>query len=184
MDEVMIFISPKTRDHYQEPSGTRLNPEVIAMTLIQTIAAPFRQSRKNKLKRTELVYFLAFERKWMSMAQAHQVISRAESGGLLASEGDMMSPLFNPATVELPLGFRPSSGIFTDEDPVTVLIERIANTTLRAETEITAELNRIIREDFDGFIWPQAAVILLAKRHRVAFDDILPALRENAVKKD
>ena len=154
------------------------------MTLIQTIAAPFRQSRKNKLKRTEIVYFLAFERKWMSIAQANQVISRAESGGLVMSEGDMVSPLFNPGVVDLPLGFRPSSEIFAEEDPVNIIIGRILEKTSRSETEITAELNRIIREEFDGLLWPEAAIILLARRQEVAFDDILPLLREHAIKKD
>ncbi len=156
----------------------------VAMTLIQTIAAPFRQSRKNKLKRTEIIYFLAFERKWMSIAQANLIISRAESGGLLVSEGEWVSPLFNPGVVDLPLGFRPSSDIFAEEDPVNIIIARIMKTTSRSETEITADLNRIIREEFDGVLWPEAAIILLARRHLIAFEDILPLLREQAIKKE
>jgi hypothetical protein len=154
------------------------------MTLIQTIAAPFRQSRKNKLKRTEIVYFLAFERKWMSIEQANQVISRAESGGLITSEGDMVSPLFNPGVIDLPLGFRPSSEIFAEEDPVNIIIGRIMEKTSQSETEITAELNRVIRQEFDGLLWPEAAIILLARRHEVVFSDILPLLQEHAIKKD
>ncbi len=162
----------------------RFGPEYHAMTLIQTIAAPFRQSRKNKLKRTEIVYFLAFERKWMSIAQANQVISRAEASGLVVSEGDMVSPLFNPGVVDLPLGYRPSSEIFAEEDPVDIIIGRIAGNTSRSETDITAELNRIIREEFDGLLWPEAAVVLLAKRNGVAFNDLITRLREHAIKKD
>ncbi len=154
------------------------------MTLIQTIAAPFRQSRKNKLKRTEIVYFLAFERKWMSIEQANQVISRAESGGLVVSEGDMVSPLFNPGKVDLPLGYRPSSEIFAEEDPVDIMIGRVAEHTSCSETEIAATLNRVIREEFDGLLWPEAAIVLLAKRHGVVFDDLITRLREHAIKKD
>jgi hypothetical protein len=111
-------------------------------------------------------------------------IPAIESGGLVTSEGDMVSPLFNPGVVDLPLGFRPSSEIFAEEDPVNIVIGRIMEKTSRSETELTADLNRIIREEFDGLLWPEAAIILLARRHEVAFDDILPLLREHAIKKD
>ncbi len=154
------------------------------MTLLQTIAAPFRQSRKTKLKKTEIVYFLAFERKWMSISQANMVIARGETNGLLEKEGDLFSPLFNPGTVEIPLGFRPSSEIFGEQGPLANLLDRIGAATSQSETQVAAELNHIIKQEFDGIIWPEAAALILAKRHGVAFEDVIPLLKEQAMKKD
>ncbi len=120
----------------------------------------------------------------MSIEQANQVIMRAESGGLVMSEGDMVSPLFNPGVVDLPLGYRPSSEIFADEDPVDIMIGRVAERTSCSPTEIAATLNQVIREEFDGLLWPEAAIVLIAKRHGVACDDLITRLREHAIKKD
>lgn len=148
------------------------------MTLLLTIAAPFRHTRKERLKKNELVYYLALDRKWMSIEQANLLLARAKESGLITDEGDMIRPLFDISTVEIPVGFRPSSGIFDRVDPVELLIDRIASLSEQSVPTVVAEMNRTIQERFDGYLFPEAAVLILAKRYRVPFEDLLSSLEE------
>ncbi|KUG15040.1 hypothetical protein ASZ90_015307 [hydrocarbon metagenome] len=153
------------------------------MSLAITIAAPFRHARKDRLKKNEMVYFLAFERGWMNIEQAHLLLSRAQEEGLIAYDGDMIRPLFDLGTIEIPLGFKPSASVFRSSDPQEELMQRIAGEKEMPLTMVTAAMNAIISQEFDGFIRPEGAVVILAKRLGVNYEDVLPALRENVLKK-
>ena len=50
-------------------------------------------------------------------------------------------------------------------------------------TTIAAEMNTLIRKNFEGQIRPEAAIVILARRYGVPFEDLLPALRETILKK-
>jgi hypothetical protein len=153
------------------------------MSLASTIAAPFRHTRKERLKKNEIVYYLAFERGWMNIEQATMLLSRAEEEGLIAYEGDMIRPLFDVGAVEIPLGFKPSASVFRKSDPQEELMQRIALQRDLPLTTIAAEMNTLIRKNFEGKIRPEAAIVILARRYGVLFEDLLPALRETILKK-
>ena len=146
------------------------------MTLLQTIAAPFRNSRKDRLKKSEMVFFLVFDRKWMSIAEAHDLISLAGEKGLIGLEDGMFRPLFDPADVHLPLGFRPSSTVLVREDPIQDVIDRIATASGRNREEITAEVNRLIDTGYDGKLLMPAAVCIVARRYGVPVEDKISSL--------
>ena len=148
------------------------------MTLKTTIAAPFRHTRKTGMRKNELVYYYALDRKWMSKEQATLLLQRAEEDGLLRQENGVFSPTFDSAGVVLPVGFRPSSAIFERNDPTQELIGRIARARNIDETEIVAEMNRLIRERFDTNLLPPAALAILAKKHNVPFEDLRDTLRQ------
>jgi len=152
------------------------------VTLRLTIAAPFRHTRKTGLRKNELVYYYALDRKWMSTEQVNLLLKRAEEDGLIGIENGLYSPKFDITGLTFPVGFRPTSGIFDLHDPVQDLIGRIARARSVGETEVVAEMNRIIRDSYDTNLLPPAALILLAKDSKVPFDDLLDALKE-AVKK-
>jgi hypothetical protein len=152
------------------------------VTLRLTIAAPFRHTRKNGMRKNELVYYYALDRKWMSTEQANQLLKRAEEEGLLGIENGLYSPRFDIAALTLPVGFRPGSGIFERHDAVEDLIGRIARVRSIEETDVVGEMNRIIRENFDTNLLPSAALVLLAKDHGVPFEDLLDALKVAAKK--
>jgi hypothetical protein len=154
------------------------------MSLIITIAAPFRHTRKERLKKNEIVYYLAFDRKWMSIEQVHLLLERALEEGLIDYDGDMILPKFDVTTVDIPLGYKPSSGIFEKAEPGQQIINRIVKATGNPETRVIAEINSIITDLFDGHIKPEAAVVILAKRYQVPFEDALPALMDQVLKKD
>lgn len=152
------------------------------MTLRLAVAAPFKHTRKTVMRKNELVYYYALDRKWMSTEQANQLLKRAEEEGLLSLENGQYTPLFDLSGLTLPVGFRPSSGIFDKQDPVQELIGRIARVRSVEETQIVAEMNRIIKENFDNNLLPPAALVLLAKRYGVPFEDLLAALTMAAKK--
>jgi hypothetical protein len=146
------------------------------LTLRITVAAPFRHTRKTGLRRNELVYYYALDRKWMSTDQAAILLRRAEEAGLLRQENGVFSILFDPAAVTVPIGFRPSSTIFETNDPAQELITRIAKGSGLPETDIVAEMNKIIRDQFGGNLLPPAALVLLAKKYSVPYEDLREAL--------
>jgi hypothetical protein len=152
------------------------------VTLKITIAAPFRHSRKTAMRKNELVYYFALDRKWMSTEQANLLLKNAEEEGLLVQENGVFSPKFDISGVNIPVGFKPSSAIFERRDPVQELIGRIARESKKEETEVVAEMNRLIREGFDGNLLPEAAVVIIAKRHNVPFEDKLEALTSSVKK--
>jgi hypothetical protein len=153
------------------------------MSLAITIAAPFRHTRKECLKKNEIVYFLAFERGWMNIEQANLLIARALEEGLIDFDGDMIHPLFDIGSVEIPLGFRPSAMVFRKTDPQDELMQRIEKERNMPLTTVAAEMNAIISTEFDDHLRPEAAVVILARRYHVLYEDLLPSLRENILKK-
>jgi hypothetical protein len=153
------------------------------MSLIVTVAAPFRHTRKDRLKKNEIIYYLAFDRKWMSIEQANIILKRALDEGLIIYDGEMLAPKFDLASVEVPIGFKPSSAVFETDDPVQSLIDRIVKATGKKETDLVSEINRMTSKDFDNLLMPEAAVVILAKRYGVRFEDQLPELTRHLIKK-
>jgi hypothetical protein len=154
------------------------------MSLAITVAAPFRHTRKERLKKSEIIYYLAFERGWMNIEQANLLLARARDEGLIAYDGDMIRPLFDTGSVEIPLGFRPSASVFRKSDPLEELMQRIEREKNIPPTSVAAEMNAIISKEFDGFLRPEAALIILARRHKVPYEDLLPPFRDNIVKNE
>jgi hypothetical protein len=152
------------------------------VALKTTIAAPFRHSRKTAMRKNELVYYFALDRKWMSTEQANLLLKNAEEEGLLVQENGVFSPNFDISGITIPVGFKPTSVIFEKKDPAQDLIRRIAQATKKEETEVVAEMNLLIKGGFDGNLLPEAAAAIVAKRHRVPFEDKLEDLKASVKK--
>lgn len=134
------------------------------------------------MRKNELVYYYALDRKWMSTDQANQLLRRAEEEGLLSQQNGIFSPCFDLAAITIPIGFKPTSVIFEGNDPTQVIIGRIARVTGKQETEVVAEMNRIIKDGFDGLLLPPAALVLLAKKYHVPFEDLQDAFKQGVNK--
>lgn len=152
------------------------------MTIRITVAAPFKHTRKAGMRKNELVYYYALDRKWMSTEQANMLLQRAEESGLLGMENGFFTPRFDIREITIPVGFKPSSSIFERNDPSQELIGRISQAKGMQETEVVTEMNRIIKEGFDGNLLPAAALVLLAKKYHVPFKDLREALIESLKK--
>ena len=152
------------------------------MTFQITVAAPFKHTRKTGMRKNELVYYYALDRKWMSTEQANLLLKRAEEERLIRQENGIYTPLFDVSLVIIPIGFKPGSAIFEQHDPSQELIARIARAKKMQETEIVAEMNRLIKDGFDGNLLPPAALVLLAKQENIPFEDLLDGLLQSAKK--
>ena len=112
----------------------------------------------------------------MSTEQANLLLQRAEEDGLLGQVNGVFSPRCAITEITIPVGFKPTSSIFERNDPSQKLIGRIAQAQGMQETEVVSEMNRIIKERFDGNLLPPAALVLLAKKYNVPFKDLREAL--------
>jgi hypothetical protein len=134
------------------------------------------------MRKNELVYYYALDRKWMSTDQANQLLRFAEEAGLISLENGIYAPRFDLAAITIPIGFKPTSAIFERNDPAQVMIGRIAKATSMQENDIVAEMNRKIKDGFDSHLQPQAALVLLAKKYGVPFEDLSGALMQGVKK--
>ena len=69
------------------------------------------------MRKNELVYYYALDRKWMSTEQANLLLNRAEEDGLLGQQNGVFSPRFDINEIIIPVGFKPTSSIFERNDP-------------------------------------------------------------------
>lgn len=153
------------------------------MSLRTTVAAPFRHMRKGSLRKSEFVFFIAIEKKWLNKDAAEVLIRRAEDEGLIEVNDGVITPCFPLSEVDIPLGFKPPAGLLDRADPVQEMIARIATALNRSQPEVVAELNEIMSGNFDGRLLSEAAVLILAKRYAVSFDDKYEDLRRSAQEK-
>lgn len=147
------------------------------MSLEITVAAPFRHLHKEQLQRSEFVYYLAIDRMWMNRDQATVLLDLAVEQGLVEVRNGVVVPLFQVGEVTVPLGYRPGPEDLEPPDPERLLHARIAEATGRDRREVAAEANRLAAEGFDGQLRSKAALVLLALRHDVPFEDLLASLR-------
>ncbi|MDD1728993.1 MAG: DUF2240 family protein [Methanospirillum sp.] len=154
------------------------------MTLKTTLAAPFYHSRVEKLGRSELIYYYSFDRRWMDRDQVDLLLRRGMDQGLIRTDGEFFSLLFDPAEVEIPIGYKPSSAIFEVADPVSQLIDRIALRSGQTQEEVASRMNEVIKDRFDGKLRPEAALVILAKEYETPYSDLVPQLRSELLKKE
>jgi hypothetical protein len=153
------------------------------VSLPVTVAAPFKHTRKEKLQKSEFIFYLTIDRKWMSRDQANQLLERAKAAGMVEVVDGWVRPLLDLSAITVPVGFKPDSRIFETDEPSQVLVGRIAAARGVPPAEVVAEVNRVIREGFDGNLRLPAAVAIVAKRYKVGFDDLKESLTVEVLKK-
>jgi len=152
------------------------------VSLQVTVAAPFKHTRKERLQRSEFIFYLTIDRKWMSRDQANQLLERAKAAGLVEIADGWVRPLLDLSGIAVPVGFRPDSRIFEAEEASQVLIGRIASARGVPAAEVAAEVNRVIGEGFDGNLRLPAAAVIVARKYRVGFEDLLDRLTVEVLK--
>jgi len=121
-------------------------------SLLITVAAPFRHLRKERLQKSEFIFYLTIDRMWMSRDQAALLLQRAEGEGLVKISGGLIEPLF-----------------------------AVAVTGWSAQ-EVTAEVAALVHDQFDGHLSPEAGLVLLSRRYGVPISDTLASLHTSARK--
>ena len=146
------------------------------MSLNVTIAAPFYHAAKPAMSKSELIYYYAFDRKWMDRESVEVLLRRAVDAGLISIEDDMFVPTFDVASVPVPIGFRPSSSVLVATNPFEILLDRIS--VDRTREDVVAEMNAFIADEWHGTITVQAAILCIASKYGVLFSDVLEALEQ------
>lgn len=118
----------------------------------------------------------------MSTEQANQLLRRAEEEGFLGVENGIFTPRFDLSAITIPIGFKPTSAIFERNDPAQELIGRIAKAKNMQDIDIVAEMNKTLRDGFDSHLLPPAALILVAKKYGVSFEDLSDVLMQSVKK--
>jgi len=86
------------------------------MTLEQVVARVFRKKGK-ATSISEFVFALSLDLKWFSPDQAESVLTNAERRGLVRITGEVVEPLFDISSVEIPIDFRPDLSIIDRQEP-------------------------------------------------------------------
>ena len=85
------------------------------MTLEQVVAHVFR--KKGKVTSiSEFVFALSLDLKWFSPDQAESVLTNAKRQGLVQITGEVVEPLFDINSVEIPIDFRPDKSIMDRQE--------------------------------------------------------------------
>lgn len=139
----------------------------------QTVAAPFKKNiRKPEFTVMELVFFYTLDKKWMDKDEAKKFIETAARKGLLKrTESGNFALDESLAETTVPMGFRPGDAIFkASADPVVMLLEKIQLETKIEKKQLAIEMQEIV-DHFDGNLFSEAAVLLLAKKYHVGSDE-------------
>ena len=119
----------------------------------------------------------------MSRDQANQLLEKAQAAGMVEITDGWVRPLLDLSAITVPVGFKPDSRIFESDEASQVLVGRIAAARGVPPAEVVAEVNRVIREGFDGNLRLPAAAVIVAKRYKVGFDDLRESLTVEVLKK-
>ncbi len=153
------------------------------MTLAKTLAAPFYHTRKEVIPVPDLIFYYAIEKRFMSKEEAYRILKKGENQGLIEIKGDMVRLLFDINSVEIPIGYKPSSSVFQTMDPFDELLDRICLHTNKKQGTVISEMNQIMLDIFHETILSDAVLVIVAKKYHVPVTDLLDEFRKKWEKK-
>lgn len=135
--------------------------------LSRAVAFAYQRKGARVLPRMDLHMLLSMDMRWFAPEESKKVVARAVEVGLLVAEGDALRIAFDPASVDVPLTFRPNAKAILDE-PITALpapepaAPAPPAAPARAASERDAELERARR---GGLLTLDVARLVVARRH-------------------
>ncbi len=132
--------------------------------LRMVIAAAFRAKGRKSMSRSELTYFMSFDLKWFSHDMSRRVVERAIEKGLLIEEGDKLTPAFDVSTVEIPVDFKPDSGVLDKPSVFEEIVEEIMAKTGMSRNEVISEINDF-QGRLEGLVDAEVVALLVARMY-------------------
>ncbi|MEA1944730.1 MAG: DUF2240 family protein [Euryarchaeota archaeon] len=134
----------------------------------QVVAYIFRKKGK-VIPISEFVFALSLDLKWFSPDQAESILTNAEKQGLVRIIDDMVEPLFDIHSIEIPIDFRPDQSIFVEKTVFDQVIERLSG------VESKQEILRLINEKQEslGIVEPDAVALLVARMYGIDVADLI-----------
>lgn len=115
----------------------------------------------------------------MNREQAEKIISMADEEGMIKKESGYYVLSEDLSGIDIPLGYKPSSEIFEKKDPVGSIASAIAKKCGIEINAVISEMNALIRDEFDGNLLPEAAIVILAREYDVGFEENLDELKKS-----
>ncbi len=120
------------------------------------VATPFKKRGKKSLKISDFIFALSLDLKWGPPEKVRALLREAEAEGMVRMEGETVHTTFDPETVDVPLGFKPS----TEEGILDRGIRLITSKTGMSRKEVIALANE--KQDSLKKLVELDAVVLLA----------------------
>ncbi len=133
---------------------------------------PFLRKGKETLKDSEFVLALSIDLNWFTPEQAKNVLSQAESSGILKRQGEMISPAFDLTKTEIPSGFKPEADVLEKKTVFDRIIERIILKTCMEKRKVIALINKK-QEELAKMVLIEVSAILVAIENGVQVDDLI-----------
>jgi hypothetical protein len=141
--------------------------------LEQLISFIFKSRGKTELTSSEIYMDLSFEYGWFPPAQAKQVIELAIKKGLLKRSDQALSPTFDYKSIQIPLGFKPSTSIFERPNDIFIkLVNHIREKDVKRD-DAFSKINEL-RERL--WIIPEVAALLVAYSYGIDTSDFIPKI--------
>ena len=122
------------------------------------VATPFKKRGKSSLKISDFIFALSLDLKWGPPEKVRSLLREAEAEGMVRMDEQMVEALFDPAAVEVPLGFKPS----TEEGILDQGIRLIISHTGMSRKEVIAAANEK-QDSLKKLVELDAVVLLLAR---------------------
>ncbi len=146
--------------------------------LKQLIAFLFNRKGRRSLSRRDLEMAVSMDLHWFSPTEAREIINNAKKADLIIERDSELEPTFDPRSVGVPIGFRPSAKVLQRPNPVPLFIQivnRIVGATDSSRQEVIAEINRK-REELGTEI--EVVALLMAKKYEVTVDELYSAVED------
>jgi hypothetical protein len=146
------------------------------------VATPFKKRGKKSLKISDFIFAISLDLKWGPPEKVRALLREAEAAGMVKMEGDLVHATFDEKTVDVPVGFKPS----TEEGILDRGIRLITSQTGMSRKEVIALANE--KQDSLQKLVELDAVILLVAREMgidvrdpagVAYENLLARCKEN-----
>ncbi|MFZ1316489.1 MAG: DUF2240 family protein [Methanothrix sp.] len=138
------------------------------------VATPFKKRGKKSLKVSDFIFALSLDLKWGPPEKVRALLREAEAEGLVTMDGEMVSAAFDLESMEVPLGFKPS----TEEGILDQGIRLIISQTGMSRREVIALANE--KQDMlEKLVELDAVVLLLAREMGIDVHDLAAKAYEN-----
>ncbi|MBK7386984.1 MAG: DUF2240 family protein [Methanothrix sp.] len=138
------------------------------------MATPFKKRGKKSLKVSDFIFALSLDLKWGPPEKVRALLREAEAEGLVTMDGEMVSAAFDLESMEVPLGFKPS----TEEGILDQGIRLIISQTGMSRREVIALANE--KQDMlEKLVELDAVVLLLAREMGIDVHDLAAKAYEN-----
>lgn len=127
-----------------------------------------RREARRAMTASRWSHLLSLELGWMNPGQARSFVERAARSGLLGVDGELLRLVIDPATVEVPRGFKPkpeAEAPQREAPEADLFLAWVARLCVHSQVTREQVLQRVadVQERMAGLLTAEAAVLWLAK---------------------